>query len=391
MLIHSFTFSCRRRGRSIPIRSRRGNFVVLTAFLLIGMTGLISLSVEVGYMLVVRTELQRAADAAALAGALELVGDPSDPDRWDNVRQAAADFVALNPILGRSIAIDLNAANDQSGEILIGTADNWSERPVSLDTSDPSRFNAVQVRVQHSSVQNGEVGLFFGRLLGQKSFAAGATATAALRRGIEGFRRPPRPGNLPFLPVALDANVWQELMDDNVREDSFSWDETAGEVVAGPDNLYEVELYAERNGSAGNFGTVRVGRANNSTSHLSDQILNGLSDEDLDYHGGELGLDDNGQLSLSGEPGISASIRRDFEQIIGQPRVIPIFDQVVDGGATAVYRIVKFVGIRVLNVDLNGSHLRITVQPADISIRGGIPGEDEVTSDYLYTAVQLIR
>src|SRR5690606_22469461 len=205
--------------------------------------------------------------------------------------------------------------------------------------------------------------------LGRQNVRVGATATAAVRRGIEGFRRPPRPVGLPFLPVALHAEDWQRLMNDEIREDQFSWDETEQEVSPGPDGRYEVELYAERNGSAGNFGTVRIGRANNSTSHLSDQVRNGLSAEDLDYHGGELKLDDDGQLTLPGDPGVSASIRRDFEAIVGESRVIPIYDQVVKSGATAEYRIVKFVGVRIVNVSLNGQHMRIMVQPAEIAIR----------------------
>jgi hypothetical protein len=176
-----------------------------------------------------------------------------------------------------------------------------------------------------------------------------------------------------------------------VHADDFAWDEVLDEVVAGADNLPEVELYASPNGAAGNFGTVRIGRANNSTSHLSDQIVNGLSDEDLDYHGGELRLDENGQLELSGEPGVSASIRRDFRDIIGQTRVIPIFDQVVQNGATAVYRIVRFVGVRIVAVQLNGSHLRIIVQAADVVAPGGIPSDNEEYSDFVYSPVVLIE
>ncbi len=322
----------RIRQCALPDR-RRGNVVVLTAVFMVAFSAMVAFSVEVGYMLLVRTELQRSADAAALAAAQELMGDVTDPYRIGTARQVAADYVARNRILGQSTAVDLNVFNDVEGDVVIGHAANWADRPITLDTSDSSLYNAVRVRVQRSAARNGEVALFFGRVLGQPTFAAEATATAAVRRHIEGFRRPPRNIPMPILPVALAAEDWRNLMEGTTDADDFSWDENLKEVVSGHDFVPEVELYAERNGSAGNFGTVRIGRANNSTSHLSDQILHGMTSEDMEYHGGELRFDENGVMTLPGEPGISASIRSDFEQIVGETRVIPIFDQVNLSGA----------------------------------------------------------
>src|SRR5947208_13128922 len=56
-------------------RVRRGAVAPLVALLLIPLLGMLAFSVDVGYMIVVRTELQNAADAAALAGAQQLM-DP---------------------------------------------------------------------------------------------------------------------------------------------------------------------------------------------------------------------------------------------------------------------------------------------------------------------------
>ena len=50
------------------IRQRRGNILVLSAVLMIVMMGFIALSVDVGYMNNVKTEMDRAVDAGALAG-----------------------------------------------------------------------------------------------------------------------------------------------------------------------------------------------------------------------------------------------------------------------------------------------------------------------------------
>ena len=52
--------------------SRRGAIVVLTAFLMIFMMGMIALSIDTGMILVTRTQLQAAADSSAMAAAAVL-------------------------------------------------------------------------------------------------------------------------------------------------------------------------------------------------------------------------------------------------------------------------------------------------------------------------------
>src|SRR4051812_36009508 len=58
------------------LQARRcGAVVPLVALLLIPLIGMLAFSVDIGYMIVVNTQLQNAADAAALAGAQQLM-DP---------------------------------------------------------------------------------------------------------------------------------------------------------------------------------------------------------------------------------------------------------------------------------------------------------------------------
>src|SRR5947199_9742510 len=61
------------RLHSFPRPARRGAVAPLLALLLIPVLGMIAFTVDVGYMIVVRTELQNAADAAAMAGAEQLM------------------------------------------------------------------------------------------------------------------------------------------------------------------------------------------------------------------------------------------------------------------------------------------------------------------------------
>ena len=77
-------------------KSDRGQVLVLVALAMFVLLGLAALGVDVGFMYSVRHELQRCADAGALAGASAFTeGDWNDTD----------EHVAANPLHPRAIAI----------------------------------------------------------------------------------------------------------------------------------------------------------------------------------------------------------------------------------------------------------------------------------------------
>jgi hypothetical protein len=162
-------------------------------------------------------------------------------------------------------------------------------------------------------------------------------------------------------------------------------------VVQEGDGIKEVVMYPESNDSPGNFGTLNIGGSANSTAHLSEQILHGLSPEDLDYHGGELGLGDAGVLYLGGDTGISSGIEDELHAIRGQKRSLPIYREVGGEGNNAQYQIVKFVGIRVMEVQLNGKNKRLIVQPSTLAIDGAIPSEISGTSEFVVSPSRLVK
>ena len=55
--------------RSCSQANQKGAVIVMVAILMVVLIGCAALAVDVGYLYVARTELQRAADAGALAGA----------------------------------------------------------------------------------------------------------------------------------------------------------------------------------------------------------------------------------------------------------------------------------------------------------------------------------
>ena len=52
---------------------RRGNVILLTAVLMVIMMAFLAFAIDLGYLYNVRTEMQRTADAAAIAGACDEV------------------------------------------------------------------------------------------------------------------------------------------------------------------------------------------------------------------------------------------------------------------------------------------------------------------------------
>lgn len=369
---------------------RRGSITVLTAFMLIIFLALTAFALDIGYLALVRTELQRTADAAALAAACELATETDVPAAIPRVRSAAVTYAASNPVGRHAPVVDRNTGNDTNGDVVVGTVGDL-RRGAAMFFSDPTTYNAVQVRVRRDGLQNGEVRLFFARILGCDSVAMQAVATAAITRNVVGFRPPPLSAPLPLLPIAIEHAKWQQIIADENHEDALSWDSELQNVTTGMDGIGEGCLYPTITGSPGNLGTVNIGTGTNSTSHLSQQILRGLSESDLAYHGGELRLDDQGELHLSGDPGVSSSIASELAQIKGQPRVVPIYSQVTQSGSIARYTIIGFGGVRIMDVRRRGMRMEVTVQPANVATGGTIPGGEEQRSQFVFSTPRLIQ
>ncbi|MGN6543792.1 MAG: Tad domain-containing protein, partial [Aureliella sp.] len=121
------------------------------------------------------------------------------------------------------------------------------------------------------------------------------------------------------------------------------------------DGIPEGNLYPQGTGSPGNRGTVDIGDSNNSTADIARQIKQGISSDDLVKLGKPLEICSDGTMTLNGDTGISAGVKDELASLIGKTRIVPIFSQVSGNGNNATYTVVKWVGIRVLDVKLTGS------------------------------------
>lgn len=376
--------------------SRRGTAVVLTAVSLTALVGFAALAVDMGILFNVKAELQRTADSAAMAAAWQLL-DPEQlmglPDMSEEINAAiseAAFYAARNKVAGAAPTL-------RNCDVVVGHLDNPSDLAEQISTGDPNTYNAVEVTVRRDSLQNGPIPLLFGQIFGLNSADVSAKATAVFKDGVVGFRATSATGTVDILPLALHVDVWNSRIVNRTNVvDNFHWDKDTQTVTSGPDMVPEINLYPGAGTGQlppGNFGTVDIGSSNNSTADLSRQIRYGVSAADLAYHGGQLVLGESGTLLLNGDTGLSAAIKDDLQSIIGQPRVIPLFNQVSGNGNNAMYTIVSFVGVRVMYVKLTGAmnSKAVIIQPAHVVTEGAITTSGSGTSYFVYQPVRLAR
>jgi hypothetical protein len=368
-----------------PHLRKKGAIGILAAFLMIVLLAMTAFTVDMGYLCLVRTDLQTSADAGALAGADALLQarmaalNPDYITAFSNVSSEATQFVELNYVAGKKATLG-------SGDVVIGYLSNVPG--AALNVTGQNGYNAVQVRVRRTANQNGAIPLFFARAIGTRKAESQATATAAFMTDISGFKTPSDSSNLAILPFALNIQAWNLLMAGQ-GVDHWAYDPAQKQVSHGSDGVKEFDLFPLATGASGNLGTVNLGNPSNSTSDVCRQISEGLSAQDLEYLGGSIAV----SQTLNGDTGVSAGFKQALTAIAGQPRIIVLYDLVTGTGGTAKFRVAGFACVRIMDVKLTGSLTNIkaiTAQPGTISSKGTIPGSTE-SSSFVYTTVRLVR
>jgi len=127
----------RARQHRVVLRSRRGVIALFTVLLFLAMMSVVAVVLDFGRMQFMRNQMQTAADAAALAGAVQLLRS----SQADYATEAQT-FAQANTLLGSSIVL-----NDT--DVVLGT---WTS-PDRIFTrgASPSTANAVQVTLRHNS------------------------------------------------------------------------------------------------------------------------------------------------------------------------------------------------------------------------------------------------
>ena len=391
--------------------NRRGAILVLTAVIMVFLLTIAAFAVDLGYIATTKTELQSAADGAALAGAIEMVdGLGSSPLKSQSQMQTAAKAAAV-AVAQKNGNGDLTATYLDPNQYLRFGRTTWNVTTKRWDkTWGTTPANIVEV-VAHrdavgSSQGNKSLSLFFAPVMGKKSANLSTNAVAGVLPGA-GFKiAAGSTTKFGALPIACDETSWNALIA-GTGSDSYSYNPNNGVVSSGADGVKELNIYPDPNANlpSGNRGTVDLGNPNNSTNDLKRQILEGLNESDLSYFPNNTIRTDTGPVILNGDTGISAGIKANLDAIKGQPRLMPIFtivgslEQATSGvmtgkkgsGNNVYYRVIKFVGVRIVFVELTGNNKRVIIQPATFSSSAVIPSKSPIATDSYFTKPHLIE
>lgn len=155
-------------------RHRRGGVAVIIALSMVVLMGFAALVVDLGYARLVQSQLQSAADAAAMGGAARLDGTVAG---LDDARETAVAVAAMNEVRKAPLVLDANVGNAESGDVVLGRWD--SDAGTFTATTDPTLVNAVRV-----NARDDEVAPLFSKVAWNKDeMGVGVSSTA--RRGEE--------------------------------------------------------------------------------------------------------------------------------------------------------------------------------------------------------------
>ena len=235
-------------------RRQRGAVAIYVALFLPVAIGFLALAVDISRELVVRNQLQNAADAAALAGAGQLQWNGGST-MWANASSKATAAIGLNSADGTTLS---------TGSITTGywnVTGSPSGMQSSAITPGANDMPAIQVTVSRASGSNGgPIQTYFAGLIGTSTINVSATAVALIA--------PPgtaKPGAL--FPVAITQCMYKNF-----------WNATTGQPINDPATGKPYEFHI---GSSYHYGPCDSGQWTtfdvnaNDTQTVENLIANG--------------------------------------------------------------------------------------------------------------------
>jgi hypothetical protein len=330
---------------------------------MVPMMAMVAFAIDYGYLLKTRAALQRAADAAALAAVRNLVPSANGTQNLAAVRATVLQYARAN-------IAEIALFSVLDADIKIGRYDPKTVY-ANFTILDDGILDTVRVTLRRDTQANSPVSLFFARVIGINTANVSATATAVLQKASI---IPPGADVLPFsIPKAKwnatkAGDIWSVYGDNTMKDND-------GNVIPG------------------NWGTLDIGNSNNSTSDLSDQILNGLRQTDLDtlYSEGRIPqdtyIDSRQPWNSNGDPGLSVGLKSAVEAVEGKTKLIPIYDWISPfpppGGSNVEIHVVGWAVAEVVDSNWQGSSKYVRIKKSfmydgllkpqrDLSITDGV-------------------
>ncbi len=369
---------------------REAVVAIQVAAILVVLIGFVALTVDIGVLYNTRADLQRAADAAALAGASTYITDDMMRVRLDTGGAAALAYViataqarvdhisSVNPSLGTASTMV------EPGDTVAGWLNLNSSSEVIHPNPVPRDYNAVQVTVYRRDGdvegENGPVQLHFASIFGMFFADVGARATAVFDDRVAGFNV--SLDDTDVLPFTIHRDAFEsELLNGG---DQYAYDTDTDAISSGWDGIREIRLYPyPLSGSGydegdGNFGVLNIGTGNQGVDAEVVQILNGVPPSDFEMEIGTSDLtffDEAGAsvtFDITGSPGMESSLKAAIEETVGSVVGFFLHDNVVLSGANATYTITEMRFGRVMDIRLTGapSQRGLFIQPVSYAGSG---------------------
>ncbi len=346
---------------------RHGSILVLGCIMLVVAFILVAFVLNLGHILLVKEELQKAADSAALAGASQILVAQPTSSSLVNSRACSDIDLAISEAKKFCLKNSARVANLQllDSDIVVGFSNNPANPESQLTpwSSGQPYPNVVRVIVRRDNTANTPLPLILSSFLGMSTWNGQATATACASRrfNVTGFNS--STVNAPLLPVTISATDWNNFINtgkspDNKVHDDFSAENPLSSQTAAPDNVSsESDDIPEFEVKGPDW--ICIGPDSSDTNTLRNWIENGASSADLASFGPQ-GM----QLATSspGIPGSKSTLTSNLQAVIGQSRVIPIHTS-SDGKN---YQLAGFAGVVIVDASGTGSKLKIRFQPATI-------------------------
>jgi hypothetical protein len=372
---------------------------------------MLAFSIDIGWIALVRTDLQTAADAAALAGAEQLqqlyvqFTIPGQTNQSTILTTATTNTGTQNCPM---YAAEQTALKNKAGNVFLNVRDQdvtfgFVDQNGTYH-SDYSNYNggfpnSVRVVTRRDNLVNQPVSLFFAPIFGMSSKALEATATATIYaqdvmnlQVYQWLNMGQRVG-AHILPVALDVNIWNNFY----TSKGYSPD---GQIHLAPNGSPQLFIYPNGpwalnpTNTPGSFGLIDVGPPANNVPAFRNWIDDGQTPNDINYLISNklvpVSMPDGqyGPESWKVGPGLKSTLQTNFADQMYKPNMIPLFIpqsapagwmslaqnatsgtayQAASGnGQNATYSVVGFVGVWISQADGSGSNMNISIQPSAV-------------------------
>jgi hypothetical protein len=367
--------------------------------------GVMALTLNVGKVYQTHDQLKLACEAAALAGAAELIDESTIHGVNDQqgdilaARFAAQRIASRHLIEGQPLNLDPNVTNLPIGDITVGYTPYPGHlgQPVLLSDAK-GRCNSVTVTASRHQARGNPVSLLFGGLFGSPTANVSCSAQACIDSRVVGFR-PKGATGAPIVPILLESKSWYDQRQGTLTQwnDRYSVNPETNVHSEGPDGVIEIEFRCPLGDSSA--GSNPAGSPANSTvgrcalfvaggNHADVQMVyrqceTGFAQSELQPWNGELIVPKDGELNVVALERAEQYYSDGLWAIRGQRRVFPLcvpYEQAGQGGRWAI---TEFVGGVVVDAYVDFSQtprqLVVCVQPGVIATSTAVtdPNADE--------------